>query len=324
LLDPVLARVRAVPGVRGATMLVAAPFQSTGLDVAYSLPGEPIEAAAGRAMVDGLGADADFFRTLGIPLLRGRPFTANDRENAAPVAIVDAALARTVWGAQNPIGKQIGIGTKFYSVVGIAGETRYRDLLHDRQSIYVPYRQSLRWGPSFIAVRTRGDPAAMARSVRTAVAGADSLFFVSQMTTLGERVSASTAQARLNAVLLGGFAIAILLLTALGLYSIAATYVRHREFEIAVRVAMGAEPSRVVWLVLGQGVGVVVAGALLGVAGALAGAGVLGSIVYGVRERDPAMFSLALAGVVAVALTAFFLPARRASRASPAQVLRAG
>jgi ABC-type antimicrobial peptide transport system permease subunit len=125
-------------------------------------------------------------------------------------------------------------------------------------------------------------------------------------------------------VLLGGFAISILLLTAIGLYSIAATYVRHREFEIAVRIALGATPVEVVRLVLGQGVTVLAVGATIGAIVALAGAGVLHSIVYGVRERDPVVLTLALLGVISIAFIAFLLPARRASRANPAEVLRAG
>jgi predicted permease len=323
MLDEILARVRAIPGVASATLVIAAPFQSTGLDVSYQLPGDDQKATEGRPMVDGLGADADYFRTLGIPIRQGRAFTKDDRENAARVIIVDESLARRVWPGQNPIGKQLGVMGQFHTVVGVAGETRYRELLAPRQSVYVPYRQSYRWGPSFLAVRATRDPASLVPALRSAIHETDNII-IAQVTTLSGRVDATTAQPRLNALLLGGFAISILLLTALGLYSIAATYVRHREFEIAVRVALGAAPSEVVRLVLGQGVSVVLAGAVAGAVIALAGAGVLGSIVYGVRERDPVMFAAALAGVAFVALLAFYLPARRASRAGPAQVLRSG
>ncbi len=324
ILDGVAARVRALPGVSSVTMLVAPPFQSTGLDVAYSLPGESPQATAGRAMVDGLGADADYFRTLGIPIRKGRAFSQDDRENSAHVAIVDELLARAVWPGQDPIGKQIGVGPDMHTIVGVVGETRYRDLRQPRQSLYLPYRQAAGWGPSFLAVRTARDPATIGASLRSAVHEAAPHIIVSQITTFDDRIGATTAQPRLNALLLVGFAISILLLTALGLYSIAATYVRHREFEIAVRIALGAAPTQVVRLVIGQGVSVVAVGALIGVAIALAGAGVLGSIVYDVRQRDPVVFAGAVIGVAAVALVAFFLPARRASRANPAEVLRAG
>ena len=324
MLDGIMARIRALPGVSSATMLIAAPFQSTGLDVAISLAGDGPRETAGRPMVDGLGADAEYFKTLGIPIKRGRAFTDADGENAAPVVVVDESLARALWPGQEPLGKQIIVIGKPSTVVGVAGATRYRELLHPRQSVYVPYRQSGRWGPSFIAIRTSRDGVVLAPSLQSAVRGSDPRLVVSQITTLTDRVDATTAQPRLNALLLGGFSISILLLTAVGLYSIAATYVRHREFEIAVRVALGAAPGDVVRLVLGQGVGVVMAGALLGALGALAGAGVLASIIYGVRARDPVMFVIALGGVGAVALVAFFLPARRASRTNPAEVLRAG
>jgi hypothetical protein len=319
-----MARVRALPGVSSATMVIAAPFQSTGLDVSIELPGDGPREMAGRPMVDGLAADADYFRTLGIPIKRGRVFSDADGETAALVGIVDESLARTLWPGQDPIGKQFTVVGKPLTVVGVAGDTRYRQLMQPRHSVYVPYRQSLRWGPSLIAVRASRDGGSLATSVRSAVRESDARLVVSQITTVTERIDATTAQPRLNALLLGGFSISILLLTAVGLYSIAATYVRHREFEIAVRVALGAAPSDVVRLVVGQGVGVVIGGALVGAVAALAGAGVLASIIYGIRARDPAMFALALGGIGAVALVAFFLPARRASRTSPAEVLRAG
>jgi hypothetical protein len=304
-------------------LVIAAPFQSTGLDVGFMLPGESVQAAAGRAMVDGLGADADYFRTLGIPIRRGRAFTEADGENAARVVIVDETLAKSVWPGQDPLGKQLSILGPPYTVVGIAGETRYRDLLRPRQTIYLPYRQT-RWGPSFIAVRTAHDASSIATSLRAAARDVQSNLTIAQVTTLTDRIDATTAQPRLDALLLSGFAISILLLTAVGLYSIAATYVRHREFEIAVRVALGAAPGEVVRLVLGQGAAIVIGGALVGALGAFAGAGVLASIIYGVRPRDPVMVGAALGGVGAVALIAFFLPARRASQTNPAEVLRAG
>jgi ABC-type antimicrobial peptide transport system permease subunit len=324
MLDGVMARVRAVPGVASATLLLAAPFQSNGLDVAIALPGDGPRETAGRPMVDGLGADADYFKTLGIPIRRGRAFTDADGENAAPVVVVDESLARSLWPGQDPLGKQITIVDKPSVVVGVAGATRYRQLLQPRQSIYVPYRQSARWGPSFIAIRASRDGVSLASSIQSAVRDADSRLIASQITTLTDRIDATTAQPRLNALLLGGFSISILLLTAVGLYSIAATYVRHREFEIAVRVALGAAPGEVVRLVIGQGAAVVIGGAIAGALGALAGAGVLASIIYGVRTRDPVIFAMALGGVGAVALVAFLLPARRASRTNPAEVLRAG
>jgi hypothetical protein len=324
VLEGIASRVRAVPGVSNATLLVAPPFQSTGLDVAYSLPGEAPLAATDRAMVDGLGADATYFSTLGVPIRKGRAFTDDDRENSAHVAIVDEQLARTVWPEQDPIGKQIGLGTDMHTVVGVVGETRYRDLLAPRQSLYIPYRQAQGWGPSYLAVRTARDPALLGPSLRTAVHDADPHIVVSRITTFDDRVDAATAQPKLNALLLAGFAISILLLTAVGLYSIAATYVRQRELEIAVRVALGSTPREVVALVLAQGASVVFVGATIGALAALAGAGILGSIVYGVQERDPLVFGLSLASVAAAALVAFFVPARRASRTNPAEVLRAG
>jgi ABC-type antimicrobial peptide transport system permease subunit len=130
-------------------------------------------------------------------------------------------------------------------------------------------------------------------------------------------------QPRLDALLLGGFAAAILVLTALGLYSIAATYVREREFEIGLRIALGAQYAEVVRLVVRQGLSIVIVGASVGLVVAITGAGVLRSVIYDVSPRDPWSMALSIAAVVLAALVAFYLPVRRAARANPADALRA-
>ncbi|MGH7619304.1 MAG: ABC transporter permease, partial [Gemmatimonadaceae bacterium] len=218
MMDAIMSRVRALPGVSSATMLIAAPFQSTGLDVSIELPGDGPREMAGRPMVDGLAADAEYFKTLGIPIKRGRAFTDADGENAALVSIVDESLARALWPGQDPLGKQITVVGKASTVVGVAGTTRYRQLLQPRQSVYIPYRQS-RWGPSFIAIRTTRDGSVLGAPLQSAVRAGDPRLVVSQITTLTDRIDATTAQPRLNALLLGGFSVSILLLTAVGLYS---------------------------------------------------------------------------------------------------------
>jgi ABC-type antimicrobial peptide transport system permease subunit len=194
-------------------------------------------------------------------------------------------------------------------------------------TVYMPFRQ-FNGGKGLLArnlaVRTLGDPAPVMASLRGVVRDAKARLFAADIATMEQRVDATTAQPKLNALLLGGFAISILLLTALGLYSIAATYVRHREFEIAVRMALGAQSTQVVYLVLRQGLMVVLAGTAVGVFSAVAGAGLLRSVIFNVPARDPVMFAGALLLVGAVAVLAFLFPARRAARANPADVLRAG
>ena len=141
---------------------------------------------------------------------------------------------------------------------------------------------------------------------------------------MAQSAEVTRAQPRLNALLLGGFGISILLLTGLGLYSIAATYVRYREFELSVRMALGARPAQVLGLVVRQGMAVVVAGAAVGAVVAVATAGLLRSVSFGVQPRDPVAFATALALVGMVAMLALWLPARRAARSNPADALRVG
>ncbi|MFI5229798.1 MAG: ABC transporter permease, partial [Gemmatimonadales bacterium] len=320
----IIARIRQIPGVAGATAMLTQPFHSAGLDVGYSLPSDPPTGATGRPMIDTRLADEDYFRTFGIRLLRGRTFTADDNERSALVTVVDESLAREVWPGENPLGKKIGIGTTFYTVVGVVGQTSFRDYFHPRETWYVPVRQAIPgWRPGFIAVRTRGDPALLFRALRAAVRETEPRLITSSITTLDQGVDATMEQPRLDALLLGGFAGAILVLTALGLYSIAATYVREREFEIGLRIALGAQYSEVVRLVVRQGLSVVIVGAGIGLVVAITGAGVLRSVIYDVNPRDPWSMALSIAAVILAALVAFYLPVRRAARANPADALRA-
>jgi putative ABC transport system permease protein len=325
-LDEVLARLRSEPGVASATSLFVPPFKLTGLDVAYMLPESPKWQE--RPMLDELTADSAYFHTLGIPLRRGRAFTADDRAGSAQVIIVDEALAAQFWPQQDPIGKRLAIDDNgMRTVVGVVGETRYRDWLTPRASVYVPYRQTAPDYPLFalyLAVRTKGDPGKLISSLRHTVQSANPDLTVSQITTLAQSAEVTRAQPRLNALLLGGFGISILLLTGLGLYSVAATYVRYREFELSVRMALGARPDQVLSLVLRQGMTIVVAGAAVGVVAGVAGAGLLRSVSFGVQPRDPVAFGAALLLIGTVAILALWLPARRAAKANPADALRAG
>lgn len=323
-LTRIRARMRAMPGVANVTEMLTPPFHDAGLDVGYSLPGDPPTGATGRPMIDTRLADENYFKTLGIRLLRGRVFTADDNEQAARVTVVDETLARQVWPHQNPLGQQIGIGTTMYTVVGVVGETNFRDYFHPRQTWYIPVHQAVTgWRPGILGVRTLGDPALLFKSLNTAVHDTDPHLYAASVSTLDEGVDATMETPRLDALLLGGFAAAILLLTALGLYSIAATYVRKREYEIGLRIALGAQYGEVVRLVVRQGIGVVVVGAVAGLVVAIAGAGVLQSVLYDVSPRDPRSVVVAITAVLVVALLAFYLPVRRAARANPADALRA-
>ena len=320
VLGDAIQRVREVPGVRSAAGLIAPPFRSAGNDLAYSLPGDEANAATNRPMADYLGAGPDYFAALGIKIERGRSFTAADGRGAAPVAVVDELLAREAWPGKDPIGQHIGVGTAFYTVVGVAAPTRYRDVLAPRATLYTPYAQSS-LTPAYIAVRTTANPSILIPALRRAVSAFDPRIYLADFASMTERVDVSLAAQRLEAQLLGGFAAAILLLTAVALYSVGATFVRYREFEIGVRVALGATPAQVARLVLRQGVVVMTCGVGAGVAIALAAGTVLRAIVYGVSPRDPLAYVVAVAVVCVAGMLAFLIPSRRASRTNAAQLL---
>jgi predicted permease len=322
-------RIRTMPGVDAATPLSVKPFLVNGTDIVYTLPGDTPGDVTTRPMVDYLGADADYFRTLGIPLIGGRVFSNDDRRGTTPVAVVDELLAHQAWPGQSPIGKRIAAGDMWYTVIGVVATTRYRDVLASRATMYTAFAQSRFIGmdvppPYYVAVRSSIAPSKLVPALKRAVHDADARLFLTDDISMGDRIDASLATQRLSAVLLGAFATAILLLAGIGLYSVAATFVRYREFEIGIRVAIGATPLQVIRLVALQGLTIIAAGVGVGLLIALAGGTVLRSIVYGSSVRDPVSFGGAAVAVLVVAVSAFLLPSRRASRANPADVLRAG
>jgi ABC-type antimicrobial peptide transport system permease subunit len=315
--------------VTHATGLTAMPFHDAGNDLAYSLPNDTPGAATNRPFADFLGADPDYFQTLGIAVRKGRVFTDDDRRGTARVAVVDELLARQAWPNRDPIGQQIGVGLVYYTVVGVVAPTRYRNLLAPRATLYTAYAQSMFamgyiGAPVYIAVRTSADPARSLAALHTAVRETDSRLFLADVATLGDRIDDSLAPQRLTAFLLAAFGLAVLLLTGVGVYSVAATFVRYREFEIGVRSALGATPGDVAQLVIRQGSVIIAAGTAIGVLAALLAGTVLASLAYGATTRDPIALSTAVGAVGVVAAIALVLPARRASRLNPADVLRRG
>jgi putative ABC transport system permease protein len=314
--------VRRIPGVTHATGLIVTPFRATGNDLAYSLPNDPPGVPPSRPMADYLGADPDYFDTFGITVQRGRGFTEEDRAGSEKVVVVDEVLARQAWPGKDPIGQRIGVGSTFFSVIGVVAPTRYRDLLAPRATMYTPFTQSPNFLPSFIAIRTSRDPQSLVPAIRNAARSADARVFLADFSTMTERIDSSLTTARLSALLLAAFALAILALTAVGLYSLIATFVRQREFELGVRMALGATPRNVAFHVMKQGIAIVGIGTVVGVSAAIAFGDMIASLGFAASPDDPVTLGSAALGVVLVAAIALIVPAGRASRASPADVLR--
>jgi predicted permease len=329
LLDEVIERVRALPGVSAATSVTRPPFSGKGgWDAPYTGEGQSTEAREANPVLNLELAGPDYFGTLGIPLVRGRAFTEQDREDAAPVAIVSEAVARRTWPGEDPIGKRIKLGPldspmPWHTVVGVVEETRYRELVTPRPSIYFPVRQFGGPVPMSLGLRTQVDPASVIPALRNTLQEVDPELLLVEAAPLTQLLGAPLARPRFSAALLGVFALFALVLAAVGIYGVMAAYVRQRWHEIGVRMALGAGPAAVRRLVLGQGLLLALVGAGVGAVAALAGTRVLSAVLFGVSPTDPLTFAGVATVLLLVALAACYLPARRATRVDPMVSLRA-
>jgi putative ABC transport system permease protein len=271
---------------------------------------------------------ADYFRTMGIAVKRGRVFTAADFEGRPGVVVVSDSLAKYCWPSQDPIGKRLKLPQwkspyheAWLEVVGVVADVRYRELQATRLDLYMSYLQADHRTGSLM-VRTQQEPAAAAAAVREAVWSMDKEKAPPAVTAMTSAFSEALAAPRFATRVFGGFAVVALSLAALGLYGLLAYSVAWRTREIGVRVALGALPRDVGYLFLREGIGLTVCGIAVGLLIALGSTRVLQSMLYGVTATD----SLTLAGVAvllfSVAVLACALPVRRALGVAPAVALR--
>jgi putative ABC transport system permease protein len=237
-------------------------------------------------------------------------------------------MAARYWPGQDPIGKRIKIplpdtpfDSQWLSVVGVAGDARYRELQAARLDLYMSYRQA-NHRPRHLLVRTAGDPQALAGSVRDVVRGLDPDVPVADVLTMSDAVTAALGGPRFAARVFGAFALVGLLLSALGLYGLLAYSVSRRTREIGVRVALGAQAADVRRLVLREGLTLTLAGIVVGLVAAWGTARLLDALLFGVTAADPLTYALGPVVLASVAIGACLLPARRATRVDPAVALR--
>jgi putative ABC transport system permease protein len=327
--EDLMRRWRAIPGIVAITPTMAQPLVGANIFLGrMDHEGQSAsERAANPIITVELGGE-DYFRTFGIPIKRGRGFRDTDREDAPHVAVVSEAVARRAWPGENPIGKRIHFweaeadSATWRTVVGVVGETHLRTLRDATPEIYIAWRQSPYWQNMF-AIRTTGALATVLPAIRREVHDASpelSLWYTEPMRSL---LNAPLAQPRMITILMSAFGMAALLLAAMGLYGLMASIVRDGTREIGIRMALGATPERVRRSVLRQALITCGIGALVGIAGALALSRLLASQLYEVSPSDPVALVGACAILLAVALIAAYLPARRATRIDPAQALRA-
>ena len=327
VLDAVVARVMALPGVVAATPINAWPFGGS-WDVPYfSAEGQDATTASANPALNFEAIGPRHFETLGVPVVRGRPFSPDDRTGTTRVAIVSEDVAIRTWPGADPIGRRLKIGgfdsgEAWLTVVGVAANARYRELAAARPTLYLPAAQFLDTAER-VAIRTAAAPASVAPLIRGHVEAIDPGIKVLQVATFATIVGVPLAQPRFHATLSGAFAIMAALLAAIGLYAVLAASVRQRDREIAIRVAVGATPATIRRLVLAEAVGLAAAGAAVGVAVAIAAARFAVVPVPGAFADDPLALGAAVLLLLAAAVLAAYGPARRATRVDPIASLRA-
>ncbi|MDB4875015.1 MAG: hypothetical protein JWM41_1461 [Gemmatimonadetes bacterium] len=322
LLERLLPRVRAIPGVEAVSPVGAAPFTGTGIDFRPALEEQTPGEIAKNPFVNAEAVTADYFATLGISIARGRTFTDADRAGALPVAIVSQSVASRFWPGESAIGKRLkGDGVR--TVVGVAPDTRYRDLRDARPTVYIPLGQSpFPFAPTTLAIRARGRPESIVPSLRAAIAEVDAGAALTTARTFDDILAQPLAHPRLNASLLGVFAAAALSLAAIGLFGVMTTMVRQRTQELGVRMALGATSAEIGRLVLGRGARLAAIGVALGLVAAFAGNNLLDELLYHVAPTDAVTLLGSAVALLLLALLAAAIPARASARIAPVVALR--
>lgn len=317
----------AVPGVSNLTPIAASPFYGPQVfTTRLAAEGQSEEEGKISSMTPFEVGGPDYFRTFGIPVLRGRGFLQSDRADAPRVLVVSHAIAERFWPGQNPVGKRLRMvgdtgANVWITVVGEAGDIRYRSLRLATPSAYFPWRQLFFQGT--VAIRTSVPLATVLPEIRRAVRGADGEVTITHADAMDDLLAEQLAVSRLSTRLLAGFGLAALVLAAIGLYGVMAASVRERTRELGIRAALGATPGRLRREVLTQAGIIAAAGATVGLIGALATSRFLQSLLFEIHPLDPAAILGACGVLMMVALAAAYFPAWLATRADPATALRA-
>lgn len=324
-------RFHALPGVQHVAATADLPPQSSGdnwdLEIAGRArrPGESPASPQRRIVTSG------FFEALGVPLLRGRLFDASDQTGSPPVAIINEAAARHFWPGEEPVGQRFRFLERlpWVTVVGVVADMHSMGLtepvapevyLHHEQLLAVADQDML---SMYVVLHTAGDPLAIAPATRAAIHDEDPLLAITGTYTMEQVLRRSLDRPRFTMTLLTIFGIVALSLAAIGVYGLMSYAVKRRTREIGIRLALGASPREVLLLMVGHGMKLAAAGVLVGLAGAFLAGKVMVNLLFGITPADPLAFALIPVVLLAVALLASWIPARRATLADPTTVLRA-
>ena len=334
LYDRLLEGARGVSGVAEAAIANTVPLDAEQPDLAVDVEGHPKSVDHPAPMLWSGAVSAGYIHMLRIPLLAGRDLTDADGAKSAAVLLISASTARHFWPGENPIGRHIKAAgeRQWRTVVGVVGDVRQYSLSKAMPdwipgAIYMPYAQAVREDGQIPAamtllVKTRANTDGAAREIRTLAQDQDPNVPIGQVQPLEEVVAGSIANFRATIRVFISFAAAAILLAALGIYGLVSYWVMQRTYEIGLRVAIGATRSRIVSMILAQGLRVALYGIAAGVIAALAATRFLASLLYGVGANDPSTFAAVTVLVLGVAITATAVPAWRASRIDPIKLLR--
>jgi putative ABC transport system permease protein len=320
-------RIRALPGVRNVGMVNYLPlYGGLGSATGFTVEGRPTPPPGEELSTNVRVTDAGYFGTMGITLLRGRNFTDAEASEPRHVVLISESLAEKYFPGEDPLGKRISVEMFEKPVpteiVGIVGDVRYDSLVDEaRPTVYLPHPE-LTYGFMTLVIRTNGDPAAIAPAAEREIRALDPEQPVADVRTMNQVMADTVSRARFNTLLLGLFAGLATLLAAVGIFGVMNYLVTLRTHEIGIRIALGAQPRRVLVLILKQGLLLTLVGIGLGLAGALALARVMAGLLFGVDTTDPVTFAVIVLLLTTVSLIACYIPARRATRIDPMIALR--
>ena len=318
-------RIRPLPGVQDVSAVTPLPLSGDNALVGFAIEGVPNNSTSPfpnetflRVVRDG------YFRTMGIPIVQGRDFDSRDNFSATQVAIINESLARKYFPNQNPIGRRINPsfaidkrGVLWREIVGVVKDVHHASLSTESGSeAYVSQVQTA-WSSVAMVVRTDTDPESLTAAVRREVGAIDRDLPIYNLKTMDQRISSSYVQPRFQTLLLGVFAAVALVLTAVGLYGVLAYSVTRRTHEIGIRMALGAQSGDVLKMVIKNGMTLVAFGVAIGLVGAFALTRLLSSLLFAVSPTDIMTFVIVSLGLIAVALIAIYIPARRATKVDP-------
>ena len=319
-------RIDVLPGVQAAGAVSFLPITGLGSATGYEVVGQPIPPVGQGPVTDVRVIVNDYFKAMGIPLLRGRLFNEQDAADNTNRVIVNEAMVRRHWPNQDPIGKKVKISwddDREDEIVGVVGDVRHQGLeAAPRPTIYWPLGRYA-YGSMTFAIRTATDPASIVNEVGRIIRDQDPNLAVADVQTLDEVVEKSVAQRRLTMLLLTIFACAALVLAAVGIYGVIAYSVTQRTQEIGIRMALGAQRTDVLGMVMRQSAALAFTGIAIGAVGAFALTRLMADLLFEVRPFDPLTFGLVALALGAIAMLASFIPGHRATRVDPVVALRA-